>query len=210
MIINVGLCATTLRNRIIDRAAAWSQSHYNAATYRPVVRRLRKILAQPQIEKYTGTNAHRQDNRSEPNIEYNAKGYVATTVPMFFVANTIIARNASRQRNVKSRAITPAKLADRYNIKLSIITLHRRINITYAQPLHNDYTVDMCRKWCVWDQGFDFTLTTLGIDNFSRCQTKTTQCQMPRKSAAPQAQSAHCRKTYLPSDISSVAIAPPS
>ena len=34
----------------------------------------------------------------------------------------------------------------RCNIKLSIITLHRRINITYAQTLHDDYTVGMCRK----------------------------------------------------------------
>ena len=67
------------------------------------------------IKENTGTAAntraaiaHEQDNRSEPNIGYNAKRYVATAVPMFFVANTIIARNASRQRNVKSRAITPA------------------------------------------------------------------------------------------------------
>ena len=40
----------------------------------------------------------------------------------------------------------PQSFADRYNIKLSIITLHRRINITYAQTLHDDYTVGMCRK----------------------------------------------------------------
>ena len=156
------------------------------------------------IKENTGTAAntraaiaHGQDNRSEPNIGYNAKRYVATAVPMFFVANTIIARNASRQRNVKSRAITPA------NHSPAVVTLnYPLLHYTVALTLHTLKRYTTIIQWaCAGNSvcGIKASISHLQLwVSISFSVSKQLNVKMPRLSApAPQAQSAHCRKTYL-------------
>ena len=120
---------------------------------------------------------------------------------MFFVANTIIARNASRQRNVKSRAITPANHNDYHSP--AVVTLnYPLLHYIVALTLHTLKRYTTIIQWaCAGNSvcGIKASISHLQLwVSISFSVSKQLNVKMPRLSApAPQAQSAHCRKTYL-------------